>query len=251
MGKRSCAACGAPGPLEGEHVVPEWVGPFLRDVMKEGGRGRVTHTWRPGSRSSTGPREFTTDSPQLVASAVCNGCNTGWMSDLEVQTKPILSRLIMGQRATLTVDEQEVLATWAVKTALTFQLARSAPDRDIDPARVLPELRRRGRPPLGCYVRLAATHNGPAVWEQATRSVLQSSKPVTETPALCTAMAFGHALLVVDIPTNLTRIPPALLTAKSRSPFPYIWLPQGPQKWPTIAVNGPDLDVKALAEARS
>jgi hypothetical protein len=47
--------------------------------------------------------------PQVV----CEPCNNGWMSRLEIATKPILLQLMLGQAMHLDRDAQTVLATWA------------------------------------------------------------------------------------------------------------------------------------------
>lgn len=52
----------------------------------------------------------------------CVPCNTGWMSSLEGAVQPILTPMILGQRLplALSISDQETLAQWAYKTALTL-----------------------------------------------------------------------------------------------------------------------------------
>lgn len=52
--------------------------------------------------------------------AICEACNNGWMSELEVQAKPLLLALSREQCALsdLTEDECEIVAAWAGKTAI-------------------------------------------------------------------------------------------------------------------------------------
>jgi len=48
-------------------------------------------------------------------------CNSGWMSRMENQTKPILSRYMLAEHPrVLTAGSQEALAAWAYKTFLTM-----------------------------------------------------------------------------------------------------------------------------------
>jgi hypothetical protein len=49
---------------------------------------------------------------------VCEECNTGWMHELEEVARPVLLPLMAGRRTALAPIEQEVIAVWAIKTAL-------------------------------------------------------------------------------------------------------------------------------------
>lgn len=78
---------------------------------------------------------------------VCKvACNEGWMSNLETSVQSVLTPMIRDGAATaLTVDDQQLLSTWACKTAMVFELTSTGQsfftfaDRD--------ELRREQRPP--------------------------------------------------------------------------------------------------------
>jgi hypothetical protein len=48
--------------------------------------------------------------------------NQGWMSALEIATKPILGPMLQGTQVVLTVEPQNILAMWAHKTAMVFDL---------------------------------------------------------------------------------------------------------------------------------
>jgi hypothetical protein len=51
---------------------------------------------------------------------ICEACNNGWMSNLEIAAKPLILALIGGtlDLANLTDDERRTLAKWAGKTAI-------------------------------------------------------------------------------------------------------------------------------------
>jgi hypothetical protein len=51
---------------------------------------------------------------------ICEVCNTGWMSNLEIEAKPLILALARGtlDLANLTDDERRILAKWAGKTAI-------------------------------------------------------------------------------------------------------------------------------------
>jgi len=64
---------------------------------------------------------------------VCGTCNNRWLSVLEKDVQPTLSSMILGpqpgepQYRTLTSAQQELLATWAVKTAFMIDFSGIAP----------------------------------------------------------------------------------------------------------------------------
>jgi hypothetical protein len=81
---------------------------------------------------------------------VCRTCNNGWMSELEARVKPILAPLVEGKRITLSADEQQLLAVWAIKTALTTQ--RTIPNESVWPPSYVYDAIREQRPPTGYRV---------------------------------------------------------------------------------------------------
>ena len=74
----------------------------------------------------------------LKAGAVCGRCNIGWMSSLEIEAKPLLTRLIENphQLTELTGPERMTVARWTMKTAAAFNRASthgSLTDQDARP----------------------------------------------------------------------------------------------------------------------
>jgi hypothetical protein len=61
----------------------------------------------------------------LVAGRVCKECNEGWMSQLEVQCRPLILSLAHGQRRIVELTDKEalLLARWAVKTSYALHSA--------------------------------------------------------------------------------------------------------------------------------
>ena len=106
-------------PRTGEHVIPQWLQEHL------------------GVRSlPVTPTTFDTDTLDAIVSRshplgvmsvnqVCGRCNNDWMSRLESDAKPILIRLISGDRTLddLSDAERVVVAGWAVKTAMVIDYA--------------------------------------------------------------------------------------------------------------------------------
>jgi hypothetical protein len=95
---------------------PDWIGSVFRV---------------PGFRHTAdryGQRMAEWDSPRLslTINRVCKTCNTGWMSDLETETKPVLKPLIRGKDRTLWTDHQTLLTAWLVKTSMVMEFTSDA-----------------------------------------------------------------------------------------------------------------------------
>jgi hypothetical protein len=62
---------------------------------------------------------------KFVSGGVCAGCNGGWMSQLENEAKPLLTRLIADPHGLPKLSEQEryVMARWTLKTAAALNAA--------------------------------------------------------------------------------------------------------------------------------
>src|SRR5207249_4087328 len=107
-----CIFCGKGGPFSREHVLPNWTAELIGlrrvEVRRRVLDGPPTTWQKVGSFGHT-------------VTSVCVRCNTGWMSDLEDDTKPILSPLIYPREkrdVRLTPDEQIILAAWLWKIAI-------------------------------------------------------------------------------------------------------------------------------------
>lgn len=113
---RDCLFCGRSGhaKMTLEHAWPQWLRALL--PPKESG---VAQSWTPG----IGKREWNTGpEPGFTLKQVCTECNSKWMSNLENEVKPILSKLVIGvERIDLSVGEQLMLCRWVTKTLMVFE----------------------------------------------------------------------------------------------------------------------------------
>jgi hypothetical protein len=116
---KACLFCGTTNvKLTCEHVIPKWArrsfdikGPVTVDAREEGlGQRR-----RVGSMQAL---NITLDD------AICEKCNSVWLSRLERAIKPLLAPMAVSARpVTLSAASQKLLATWAVKTVLLLERA--------------------------------------------------------------------------------------------------------------------------------
>jgi hypothetical protein len=57
---------------------------------------------------------------EITSKHFCKACNSGWMSVLEEQAKPIITPLLAALAVQLDASDQHVLARWSIKTADCF-----------------------------------------------------------------------------------------------------------------------------------
>ena len=123
---RVCAFCGGT-PITAEHGWPKW----LENVL-------------PGRRirQSSIPDDFIPRQRGMRRSvaggevrAVCESCNTGWMSNIETDARSVVGPMIEGCGTNLDQQNQATVATWIIKTCLVHALSGPAKGRQtIAPA---------------------------------------------------------------------------------------------------------------------
>jgi len=102
-----------------EHVFPRW----LRDLFPEDEVGPAVARYIKGQPGEAPYKTIDTGAIATIeAGIVCQGCNTGWMSNMERQTRPLIEPQALGQQATLSMADQVQLAAWAVKTCMTCEM---------------------------------------------------------------------------------------------------------------------------------
>jgi len=120
---RTCIFCDSPlaGNRAEEHAIPRWLMEFLG--LTDGKLYlAVAH-----SQDNAILKDRTQVVGNFVEGRVCEGCNNGWMNDLEKQTKELLKPLIQGTTNLLSLsdDERATLARWATKTG--FVISHASP----------------------------------------------------------------------------------------------------------------------------
>jgi hypothetical protein len=147
----TCMFCGDEGVPQGiEDVLPRWLSGKLAHYARDARRAAINagqldsdvgdepsytdyrydkldnfwhdlderSTTRSSSRVQTGARPGPYRLPE-----VCRECNHGWMSRLEEAAGRIIPGLMDGVTKRLTSFDQYVLATWTIKTCLTYDAA--------------------------------------------------------------------------------------------------------------------------------
>jgi hypothetical protein len=83
--------------------------------MRPGSHKRIRFTSSPGRSART--IEETKERPGSTKSVklrvVCETCNNGWMSTIDNEAKSVLSFLILGQPAIVTLNSAKLIARWA------------------------------------------------------------------------------------------------------------------------------------------
>ncbi len=142
---RRCIFCDGVG-LTAEHVLPKWIQTVIEVTEDLAGT-----TISPSGEGST----YRIDMSPLErrARVVCGACNSGWMAELEARAKPLLSRMIDDSRDQVLFSsaDQELLAFWAVKTAITVQSV-APKHRRMSSRRLRRRVFKDRRPPVGTVV---------------------------------------------------------------------------------------------------
>ena len=136
MNIRCCLFCTNPLTERArEHVIPQWLIDYL-DVTEE-------DLFQGIAQNEHGVlhKKPTQVTQSFVEGRVCRQCNSGWMSDLENQARPVLMDLMTGQRTlhALGAEERLLLGRWTAKTA--FILSNAAPIQAPVPENHPPTLR--------------------------------------------------------------------------------------------------------------
>lgn len=103
-----------------EHVIPQWLLKELDIFYKAGDFSEtLTEITKDGELNLKNVVRQTKNYGNYVSPYVCDKCNTGWMSQLEGVTKPILLPLVKGTNSfgNLTKNEKLLISRWAIKTS--------------------------------------------------------------------------------------------------------------------------------------
>jgi hypothetical protein len=113
-----CRFCGATDrKITKEHVWPDW----LRDYLPPFTDRADIERYSPATRRQRLPQPFLT----TTVRAFCDGCNSGWMADIEAAAKPIVGPMVIGQPMDLDASAQQIVANWvALKGLVAAQASK-------------------------------------------------------------------------------------------------------------------------------
>ncbi len=203
-------------------------------------------------RGGVALKPWSVHQPELVVRCVCQRCNNGWMSQLEVQTQQFLQPLLNGESCELEVAGQTTIALWSLKTAMVLEALDQVHKRVyIQTERE--RLRSVAAIPWRTSVWIAASVE--PSWFMSSKNRHLGADDAQSISGVSITMAFAHAVLQVltirvpeDIGPN-TRV----TTDVRRGPWDrttvQIWPPRSTSvAWPPpIALNG-ESGLNALAE---
>ncbi len=151
---------------------------------------------------------------------VCSSCNSGWMSNLENRSKPVLERLLADDQVTLSAIDQTTLSLWSVKCAMVFEaLRRESPHFYSTDERA--GLRDSATVPARTNVWLAKCVHLPGVYVTASDHADTPDHSPHGARLYSTTMGFGHlAVQVVSVkmPAN---VPPSMPVRTEVLPGPW------------------------------
>ena len=213
----ACPFCGSDKDLTGEDVWPKWYSRFLRE------RGY----------SVKGPG--TTRGGLAILVPVCATCNNRWMSVLENDVARLLATMMdtaQTSQMTLSVHDQNVLASWAMKTAYLIDAA-TAP---VIPRGFLHRFALRRRPDESTFIWLSVC--APHVAVRASKRAVDFLTPTgpTKNSPNGIVITFSVFSVVFQIVTGFNG--PARLDdgrSQYRDALLPIWpTPRSPVVWPPL-----------------
>jgi len=176
---RACIFCEKEGDLSKEHLWPNWLSKmYLR-------KGDEKHTF--GSRTYLNKeivRDGVYERPghlfSLKNRVVCQTCNNGWMSKVENDTKPIILRMINGEKHKITNAELNLFSFWIAMKVVTAEFAEKKEALDVTPLTERQEMMNDRKMPsfFNLFIGVHSTgHN--SAWNRHSWTMSYSSKGPT------------------------------------------------------------------------
>lgn len=190
--RRICVFCRERPADSKEHALPLWLQPYLDQ------KGGATFRHEYNDPAGETVRAWEADRPDIQVRRTCaEHCNNGWMSQLETAVQPFVGSLIKGYGRTLYKGGQQIIACWAVKTALMWEFATPT---QVLPSRWFTELyegRSEHRIPHGIQIWIGACQNPRAGFFESRGLHLEHRKSGAEGDGYGVTFTIGH--LVVQI----------------------------------------------------
>lgn len=158
MDRKACVFCEKLLSTAGrakEDVIPKWL---LKHLGLDKSRDLIasSHLTDTGIQLKT-PR--IQGSHTILQGGVCASCNNGWMSDLEDQAKPLITKMGIGESTNLTQKDCEFVSYWIFKTLSLWHLTSNY--RKLQSPRDFTYLYLNRTPPPGRHVEIAYAPSEP------------------------------------------------------------------------------------------
>jgi hypothetical protein len=190
--RRMCVFCRDRPADSKEHALPLWLQPFL----DQKGGGTFHHEYNDHDGEPV--RAWHADRPDIQVRRTCAAhCNNGWMSTLETAVQPFVGSLIKGYGRTLYKGGQQIIACWAVKTALMWEFA--TPSQAL-PTRWCAELyegHAEHRVPQGIQIWIGACQTPRAGFFKSQPLKLQKKKSGGEANGYGVTFCIGHLIIQI------------------------------------------------------
>ena len=215
MPQEVCIFCEGAKPLvkiTKEHLFSRWVDDVLTPDLL--GPDRSFERTTAGRDGFTATKTWSTEVIAAIeAAVVCggrrDGCNGGWMSELDGQVRQLLEPMMLGKPRKLTPEDQQTIAAWAAMKSMVLEYFWG-PDQVI----VLPQAARtfvfrQRRAPGDMQIRVAAVESQrrPALFVRRVYQ-LRPKAFATASPALpgiasCSTLVLG-CFVVQTYGTSMT-----------------------------------------------
>lgn len=173
MGK-ACIFCNGNGRKSKEHLWPVWMHEHLPLIGDGGNISQIdTFRWKDqtGSKRQVRQGHLTTKKLRVV----CQVCNNGWMSELEREVQPMLTKILGRETIDLCGRDQGILARWIAMKAIIGE--HSEQETYMTPSHDRMLLRLEGRIP-GYYAIYIGVHNANSnsAWLRISQTIALSPK---------------------------------------------------------------------------
>lgn len=120
--QRRCVFCDGT-PVSKEHIFPAWMRNYIPEKTFQAHHYQYAYsadnfTGQPKRVEQKGKLERPGDRRSRTLRVACIPCNSGWMSKMQNNAKPLLLPFIRGEWPPLTMHEQQIIASWAAMTTM-------------------------------------------------------------------------------------------------------------------------------------
>jgi hypothetical protein len=126
---RRCIFCGGT-PITKEHIFAAWMCDYLDSALiRDGTQHSVVMTGFNEKGKLVAQKPFkgelyrAGDHRSRTLRVVCSRCNSGWMSELQNETKAILIPFLMGEWPHLTAAHQSILSAWVAMLTMVYEFS--------------------------------------------------------------------------------------------------------------------------------